>query len=250
MLCFGGGDGAGHPSNQNNILASASKHHSCQEPLQNERTVTRNCCSCFSPSKCCKACWGHEPSKTETFSFGPSSQWIAQGSGAKNKKKTNSTKMKGKPPTPQNSRGKRSKKCGPQLETRQRKSKCKIWSKTLKKRHGRRKKLVSWGKTQSTATQSKVVAKTIGDKHKHWKTREKLVPFCRPCLPRKSVGQTPEKQLRKNRAAFSPSKTTTSSSISLLAHHFFHEHVSLELEDRRELQKDKKEDRPAQLYVQ
>ena len=87
MLYFGGGDGKGHPSNQNNILASASKHHSCQEPLQNERTVTRNCCSCFSPSKCCKACWGHEPSKTERFSFRPSSQWLAQGSGAKKKNK-------------------------------------------------------------------------------------------------------------------------------------------------------------------
>ena len=101
MLCFGGGDGAGHPSNHKKNLASARKHHSCQYPLPNERSVTRNGRSCFSPSKCCRACRGHEPSKTETFSFRPSSQWLAQGSGAKNKKKkTNSTKMKGKPPTP------------------------------------------------------------------------------------------------------------------------------------------------------
>ena len=78
----------------------------CQQASFMPRTSTtwkdcdKNCRSCFSPSNFSKACWGHEPSKTETFSFRPSSQWLAQGSGAKGPPKKNSTKMKGKPPTP------------------------------------------------------------------------------------------------------------------------------------------------------
>ena len=42
-----GRHGAGHPSHQKNILANASKHHSCQEPPLHEKTVTRTVVPAF-----------------------------------------------------------------------------------------------------------------------------------------------------------------------------------------------------------
>ena len=96
-----GRHGAGHPSNQKNILANASKHHSCQEPLLHERTVTRTVVPVFRHQIFPRPVGGMSQVKQKHFLSGQALNGLLRAPEQKAPQKKNSTKMKGKPPTPQ-----------------------------------------------------------------------------------------------------------------------------------------------------